>query len=92
MTLYILFQLLILVYYHCRKFFNEVLNLYLKAVQRFADSDNADADVQNGLGVLLTLNSDYEKALDCFETAVRIHPNVSTQNVVMIVMSLKLSY
>lgn len=57
------------------KFFNEVLNLYLKAVQRFADSDNADADVQNGLGVLLTLNSDYEKALDCFETAVRIHPN-----------------
>ncbi|XKL68702.1 hypothetical protein PGB90_006471 [Kerria lacca] len=59
------------------KFFNEVLNLYLKAVQRFSDSNEADADIQNGLGVLLTLNSDYGKAIDCFETAVKIRPNDS---------------
>lgn len=58
-------------------FFNEVLNLYLQAVQRFPSPIEADADVQNGLGVLLTLNSDYEKATDCFETAVKIRPNDS---------------
>ncbi|XP_065218864.1 peroxisomal targeting signal 1 receptor [Planococcus citri] len=59
------------------KFFNEVLNLYLQAVQRFPSPEDADADVQNGLGVLLTLISDYEKATDCFETAVKIRPNDS---------------
>lgn len=59
-----------------RAFFNEVLNLYLQAVQRYPLPEEADADVQNGLGVLLTLNSDYEKATDCFETAVKIRPNV----------------
>ena len=57
-----------------------MLNLYLKAAQRSAGSDvEADADVQNGLGVLLTLNSDYDKAIDCFDFAVQIRPNVSIE-------------
>lgn len=51
--------------------------MYLKAVQRFPSAEEADADVQNGLGVLLTLNNDYDKAVDCFETAVKIRPDVS---------------
>ena len=65
--------------YFRRKFFNEVLALYLKAAQRSSGTETeADADVQNGLGVLLTLNSDYDKAIDCFDFAVQIRPNVST--------------
>lgn len=53
-----------------------MLNLYLKAVQRFSKEGEVDADVQNALGVLQTLNSDYDKAIDCFETAVTVRPNV----------------
>lgn len=50
--------------------------LYLQAA-RINPHGEIDADVQCGLGVLLTLMSEYEKAADCFEAAVGARPEVS---------------
>ena len=34
-----------------------------------------DADVQSALGVLFNINHDFQKAIDCFQTAVSVRPN-----------------
>ena len=43
---------------------------------RLQPSANLDPDVQTGLGVLLNLSSDFEKAPDCFRAALQMKPNV----------------
>jgi peroxin-5 len=48
--------------------------LFLKAVQKNAMTGNLDQDVQESLGVLFNLSGDYDKAVDCFKTAVEISP------------------
>jgi len=51
--------------------------MYIEAAQRSLESRDIDVDVQNGLGVLLNLNNENDKAADCFKVALQIKPKVS---------------
>lgn len=48
--------------------------LFLQAVQQNAATGEFDVDVQEALGVLFNLSSEYEKAVDCFQAAVEMAP------------------
>lgn len=63
--------------YLFRRLYEIVKDMYIEAAQRSLDTGSVDADVQNGLGVLLNLNNENDKAVDCFKAALQIRPEVS---------------
>lgn len=47
---------------------HEVTDLFIRAAQ--IQPENPDVDVQSCLGLLLSMSSEHDKAIDCFKTAV----------------------
>jgi peroxin-5 len=54
---------------------NAVTSLFLAAARENASRGMVDPEVQVGLGVLFYADSSYEKAEDCFRSALEVRPN-----------------
>ena len=59
-----------------RELIEEVQELYVRAAN-IAPLNSIDGDVQCGLGILLNLVGEYDRATDCFQSAIQGKPQVS---------------
>lgn len=56
---------------------NRVTDVFLNLARAQHSEGTLDPEVQIGLGVLFYTNSDFERAKDCFESALSARPAVS---------------
>ncbi|KAI7897152.1 uncharacterized protein EV154DRAFT_535453 [Mucor mucedo] len=52
-----------------------ITNVFLEAARTSPGSEEMDADVQVGLGVIFNMSEDFNKAMDCFKAALLIRPD-----------------
>jgi len=55
---------------------NRITDLFLTLARSQHSEGIVDSDVQTALGVLFYTNGEYERAKDCFETALGVKPRV----------------
>lgn len=56
--------------------YNRVRDAFLSVARQQHTEGIVDPDVQVGLGVLFYANGDFDKAKDCFESALSVKPRV----------------
>ena len=65
--------------------FIDLQEVFLRAVRESLGSGGGiDPSLQCCLGVLFHLSGEYDKAADCFKTALQIRPNVSVKSLVFL--------
>lgn len=60
---------------------DKVTNLFIKAAQLSPSGELMDPDVQVGLGVLFYGQEDFEKAIDCFNSALASHESGTVNSI-----------